>query len=962
MFAFDSQRVQGLVANCFFTVGLLIVNTVHAQEFKVVDVAAGVEDWVMHEPSGRVFASLSESNEVLEFDAQGKETQRIKVGPIPKELIVKRDRLVIGCTKSPELHVVDINSGKTQGTIALNGKGPTALFCSDVDNGLVYCVCNTGDAWWDGEVFHCDIKAMKVLKKTKVQGWGQSHVIHVAMSRDGKWIVPDARGVSSPSGADLMKVNEAEGTFTQVRNYHDSFGPMVADPSNRYWTFGNHLYTLDISKRVRSYGGSTVAIHPSLDMAISKINSGIVIERFSDAAPVATVPLGREAQEPRQGRQATEGQGTDIDPVIQIDTKHQQVFVGTKRKGFWVDLSPFAKQVPELTMLRCPSEVSVLVGSNVQIPVEITGDQKKSELLITSGPKDAKLQNGRLTWQPQAENVGFNTFQLDLKSTEDQRVLDSLEMIIEVTLPRIELGFYGRSMELSPNGRLLMVWGPSPGQEGRHPAHTGSDDVAVVDIRQQKILAKKTLPQGVRCATIDDQYAYVSPNSGNLFHRLSSNLEDSQRMFTRTAPKQLIRMGKDRLIVIGEQVEFFDVTNMKPVPSDESDPNNRPPTIRVLWHGALQIGNRVVDQQTGQTICTIGFANLPFIVNAPPQLNPVSIDPNSPTPLWGRQVSGNSLMTSSGSNIVTWPGQRYAVLSERWPLMISISTASSGTTTNTNLELADLIDGTATHTSTIDVSNPSGGTSISFYGVNNRLIAHNEQVVYLDRQRVFIATIPTKIAEALPVPLHFGPAKILSFDTEKPCKLKPEVFGATKGLTFSLLSEFEGLTIDSKTGELTIDTPKLWEQFISQFGTNSRVDEARRFGGFQESPLDYSQNAKQYKRITGKELPADKVAAQVPVSLSLQSEDGQRDTTRFGVIVLGPRQAVETAKAEKKAEVAKQLAAAQESQRKMLEEQAAQRDAKSSSGTGNERLDQLETRLRRLEAAIDSILKRLDKQ
>ena len=965
MFAIDWQKISSVVAGCFVVV-LLIVSTVCAQEFRVVDVAEGVEDWVMHEPTGRVFAALSEGNEVLEFDAQGKETRRIKVGPTPKELIVKRDWLIVGCNKSPALHVIDINSGKTLGTIALNGKGPNALFCSDVDNGLVYCVCNTGDAWWDGEVFHCDIKALKVLKKTKVQGWGQSHVVHVAMSRDGKWIVPDARGVSSPSGADLMKVNEAEGTFTQVRDYHDSFGPIAADPSNRFWTFGNHLYTLDITKRVRSFGGSPVAIHSGLDMAISKINSGIVIERFSDASPVATIPLGREAQQGLQGRQPSDAQGTDIDSTIQIDSAHEQVFVGTRRQGYWVDLKPLAKQVSDLMMVRCPSEVSVLVGSDLQVPVEVSGDKKKSQLVIASGPKDAKLQNGRLTWQPQSENVGFNTVQLDLKSIEDQRVVDSLEMTIEVTLPKIELGFFGRSMELSPNGRLLIVWGPSPGQEGRHPAHTGSDEVAVVDIHQRKILAKKSLPQGVRCATIDDQYAYVSPNSGNLFHRLSSNLEESQRMFTRTAPTQLIRLGKDRLIAVSEQSEFFDITNMKPVASEESDPNSRPPTIRVLRHGTIQIGNRIVKQQSGQTVSTMGFASLPFIVSASPQFNPASINPNTPAPLWGRQVSGNSLMTSSGSNIVTWPGERYVTLSDRWPMMISISTSSGGSTISTNLELADLIDGTAAHTSTINVSAPGGGSPISVYGPSNRLIAHNEQVVYLDRQRVFIASIPAKVAEALPVPVHFGPAKVSSFDTQKPCKLKPEVVGQTSGLTFTLLSEFEGLTIDSKTGELSIDTPKMWEQFANQFGKNPRLDDTRRFGGVQEGALDFSQNAKQFKRLTGKELPADKFAAQVPVSLSLQSEDGQRDTTQFGVIVLGPRQAIETARADRKAEEAKQIAAAQEAQRKMAEEQAAlkaaRQDAKSSGGEASERLDQIETRLRRLEAAIDSILKRLEKQ
>jgi hypothetical protein len=42
----------------------------------------------------------------------------------PKELLVKRDMLIVGCIKSPALHVYDLNTGQSRGEIAVSGKGP----------------------------------------------------------------------------------------------------------------------------------------------------------------------------------------------------------------------------------------------------------------------------------------------------------------------------------------------------------------------------------------------------------------------------------------------------------------------------------------------------------------------------------------------------------------------------------------------------------------------------------------------------------------------------------------------------------------------------------------------------------------------------------------------------------------------------------------------------------------------
>ena len=255
-----------------------------------------VSDWVVHPSSGRVFASALDGDQVIEYSTSG-EVRRFSVGSHPDELLLKGDQLIVGCSKSPSLHVIDLKTNQSIGVVKLSGKGPYALFCSKAEDNYVYCICNPGTAWWDGQVFQVDMRTMKVRRQVKVQPWGQSHPMHVAMSADGKWIVPDARGHSSPSGADLMKVDSETLTFTQVRDYHSSFGPITAGPLNRFWMLGNHLYTLDLTKKVRSFSGRTCAIHPKHDLVASLNGSTLFLERLSDREPIgrATIEFAKQS-------------------------------------------------------------------------------------------------------------------------------------------------------------------------------------------------------------------------------------------------------------------------------------------------------------------------------------------------------------------------------------------------------------------------------------------------------------------------------------------------------------------------------------------------------------------------------------------------------------------------------------------------------------------------------------------
>ncbi|MEM1069252.1 MAG: hypothetical protein AAGI63_10175 [Planctomycetota bacterium] len=177
-----------------FAVLLFIFKPSNVLAANPITISVNAVGWTVHEETGRVFATIKGKKQVVEYSSDGKEVRRFDVGVDPKEIILKRDLLIVSCTKSPSVYAIDLSKNEVIGSVKLNGIGPIALFCSQVDNPYVYAICKTGTSSWDSEVIQIDTKSMDERRRVKVRSWGQRQPIHVAMSRDGKWIVADARG------------------------------------------------------------------------------------------------------------------------------------------------------------------------------------------------------------------------------------------------------------------------------------------------------------------------------------------------------------------------------------------------------------------------------------------------------------------------------------------------------------------------------------------------------------------------------------------------------------------------------------------------------------------------------------------------------------------------------------------------------------------------------------------------
>ena len=314
---------------------------------------------------------------------------------------------------------------------------------------------------------------------------------------------------------------------------------------------------------------------------------------------------------------------------------------------------------------------------------------------------DRVSRRDAFTWTPTAENLGVNYFDLAIRGADGAQ-LDETQIKVEVTVPKVELGFTVRSIKLSPNGQQLVAWGAGKGQENRHPAHTGPDSIAVIEIKTAKVLASKELPQGVRDVAIDDRYVFIALASGNVLYRVDHQLSSSKRQFLQGQP-QFVKKVSPTVLAIGEErtFEFFDAEKMVPVRNGL--PNNLHPSA-VSRFGAgktVTMNGRVTDRESGELLRIVS-STLPNLATGRARNVSFHQHNQGATPAWGRKMSFNGMLSNhKGTRIAQPSNVSLATISEDYPVGILIASENEGQISKQVLKFCSLIDGTILQTSTI---------------------------------------------------------------------------------------------------------------------------------------------------------------------------------------------------------------------------------------------------------------------
>ena len=496
-----------------------------------------VFDWILDKESGRVFASVQNGNEIVEFSATMKaEIRRFQVGRNPERMLIKNKRLIVACQDPSQLAVIDLTKNKVEANIALDCKYVSGLTATELDDSILYAITGHSNKYSDPIIYKIDLDSKKVVSSIKEQQGHREYIVNGVISNLGSGFVFDRRGYVSPSGADFATIDSSDNSFARTTQSRESYAVINAGPADRYWTLGPTLVSFNKLKPVRKYGGDVVQIHPSLDLAVSLdvADKEVGFWHFAKAKKVKSVKLESLDTQLKSGpRKKTWRYNRDVaDPRLQFDLKNKAVFCGLRKTAFLIPYSTMESK-PQVLIESIPQR-RIQIGNELTATLKLTNRSlsEKATFRLDSGPKSAKLDGKKLTWTPSVTDVGDHQLVI---STEVNGVADSLTLNLEVLGNEIDLGFPTQTWSVSPSGKFAVAWGvkTGSGKDFVRPSSTGTPmQLVVVDLEKGKIVNEVRNEKPIQAAAIDDKYIYVVTQNSNVLNRfLITDLDNKKRMF-----------------------------------------------------------------------------------------------------------------------------------------------------------------------------------------------------------------------------------------------------------------------------------------------------------------------------------------------------------------------------------------------------------------------------------------------
>lgn len=923
--------------------------------------------WVVDAGTGRIFASVSSTDEIVEYDSTGHVVRRVQVLSKPSEMIVKGNWLVVASRTPSCIMAINLKTGMAGDVIPLTGQGLHGLFASTAKNSFVYGIFKTADG--SPAVVQVDLSNQTVQSQT-VYHWGQYDPVHVVMSADGKWVVLDARGAVTPSGADLMRVNEQDFTFEQVRDHHEDFGPISAGPANRYWFLGNQLYPLDLTTCVATFAGNQGAVvHDSFDLVASTTGTVIEFQKFSDATKIRSVRL---AEDPQMTSKREVPSWTTSEITLQFDVKNNKLIHASGSSCVIVDFNDILKDLTPQFLIDVPSTVSMNVGDTLELPLRLTrsdllGD---TEFRVKHGPEHAAAHGATLKWSPNDSQIGSNSILIEAVHGDRSH---SVNIDVNVESLHIKLDFDIVSMDVDTAGERAIVWGAKTGESGNRqlliPQQLRSwpQKLAIVDLKRREVLVQKTMKAGLKMAHVDDKYVYVVPASGNTVYRLDRDtLANGKRVFLNFSATSVFRLSAEQIGVLehtghSEKVNVYDRSTMKKIAEQSKRFENS--LHAKVGENLLLLSNRIVNSKTGDLVCLTSPDGLPQLVASWKVVSgprPFFANGSSNlTSVFGRRLINNQIVGNSGSPIAEIPIPSKSELSQFAPAVFSLRPELNTTNLDSEikwyLETRDLVEG-AVLDSKIVFAEPRDRSDGSFYdqhSMNHKtMFVLPERVVIATGDKLLVVSISRTTLDNAPMPLHLLWPELPILSIDKPQTLDVKARGGSGEIEYQLTSQYEGIELNNQTGLITVHTPTLWASFLSNLKNSPDIDLLlnRRFSS------TTNQFEGDYDSITGKALPKNLFALTLPVGVAVTDEEGQEDQRTFYAIVLAPKNEYMAALVAGKKKRQRQI-----SQEKYLHEQGRRPPTMISDETSsNKRLDQIEKRVRGLEATLDLILNQIN--
>lgn len=921
-------RCFTLLIRCALVLSVVIGQGVSiAQNSAVVDVelTSLVSHWCIDEVSGRVFCSLPNENRIAEYNSLGKEVRQFTVGTLPTLMAIKKNHLVIVEGGGRSLEVIELNTNMSKGQVNLPKGNVTNIFCSKSDSPYCFCVLKAGPNESINErVVRLNVETMETVRLYGGDLEGDQ-AKSVAMSDDGTQLALADLNFESPQKIRMAKCDEELGVF-RFEIGGDNIrvpGTVSAISGNRFWAVGNTICSADGRTKIRELEGGFNALHPTIDVVVSLTSNELVLQTYSDGSVVARIQLPNlKLDATKASDSKTSGnQSSPSFPLVAFDLKNHFAFVGVNQRAYWVDIKKHSRSLKRSSMLGFPNLMTAVTNMETRVPIQVGGRSPASDMIFKlDGRSDiAKVENGAVICYPTIDQVGLYPMKLELYSKQAE-LIDRIDFSLQVSVPKLDLGFMAEGIRLSTDEKTIAVWGPL-----RTFNSMKICDIVLVDADTLKIKKRTVFDRKISIVELDSERVYVVLDQDSQFIVMDHSMSDrSNVQIAADRIFQLRKVRSDIIAVGGRTLQLFDTVSWEQVHdtrlgwSDYAGDEY----VESIGKNFVRLQGLVVDPRTFECKKIEGTS---YLLPCVQHLQVESLSNMFPVTGWGRDLQYCRIADNNRRELVNWETEAKAIgVSPYAPFLVSLEVSNSEGQVTSYVTFRNFVDGSISKTSTLRVSD----VDKRYFGdgsstVANRFGFRESDLFVIDGGYLLKYEIPSDIKRELPMPAHFELSQPIEISVGGSDTLQLSFLGESGKYTISLDTKLAALSLEPESGVLHVDTKSIWDSFLSEKTSTNPPNSFNNHGN--EEWKKHSTNARAYRRIGSKDLPENLFAIQVPIQATIRDESGFEDKLQMVVLLLGPQKDIDQIDEIKRVKANEQNLA----RKKQIAEENAARDAES---------------------------------
>lgn len=486
----------------------------------------------------------------------------VKVPQLPVGIAYKRvgtrSMFVVACHGANSVVALDAATLAQLKLIAVSVPGPSTIATSR-DPADPY-------AWYCGGRGH-DSRTARVNLATftdegVLQGGGHESVMDMAVSATGTLVY--LRGPWSPSGRYCMEVvpparpGDAT-TLRQLSHEHESVGRYVPDETGELCATGPRLFDATLRRELATLPVAPSLFLPDRPFCLGNHGSNLVavsLNTYREAGRLylpIKLPSARDDREDVLRIGDASGQGDfksfAYRPRMFYDPTTKAVVVVANDVACVVPLAALA--LPDEPFLSVELEAVGVLAPGRAVRLALRRRDARAAIALRTGPEGLTLDGDTLVWTPTEKQVGEHKVELSLSHGDVEK---PFTFALQVTLPRIALGFAVGMLAVSADGRYALA----ASQERRDRDEQVGPQLASIDLIAGKVLSTIVLPAVPRTIAVDAEHAYVGPSDSDSILVLTlADLGEVKRVYTNGSVARLVVAGSRVLAFTRSGVDVF---------------------------------------------------------------------------------------------------------------------------------------------------------------------------------------------------------------------------------------------------------------------------------------------------------------------------------------------------------------------------------------------------------------------